>query len=199
MRWLERGLAALALGCFAWCGSTLLEAAVWQRRHQTAFAAPFAAPGSPPGAAPFVRHGAAIGELDIPRLGLTAAIVEGDDAAALRVGVGHLPDTPLPWQPGNAALAAHRDTFFRPLKDVRIGDVIRLTTIGGTFEYQVRETLIVNPDDLSVLASSEHQRLTLMTCYPFSFLGSAPQRFVVRAERNDRRAAQPEPGGLQSW
>jgi sortase A len=99
--------------------------------------------------------------------------------------VGHLPDTPLPWEEGNSALAAHRDTFFRPLTDVTIGDPIRLTTPRGGFEYRVGEILIVEPGDVWVLEASDRPTLTLITCYPFTYVGLAPRRFVVRAWRSD--------------
>jgi sortase A len=123
-----------------------------------------------------------IGELRIPRLKLSALVVEGDDDGTLQLAVGHLPDTPLPWQPGNSALAGHRDTFFRPLKDVRVGDDIRLATPYGDLRYRVKRTLVVEPDDLSVLEPSSTQRLTLITCFPFFYVGDAPLRFIVQAQ-----------------
>jgi sortase A len=103
----------------------------------------------------------------------------------LNVAVGHLSDTALPWEPGNSAFAAHRDTFFRPLKDIKAGDLVRVATPRGLFEYRVRQTTIVNPEDVWVLNATDQQVLTLITCYPFSYIGHAPQRFVVRAERID--------------
>jgi len=112
-------------------------------------------------------------------------IIEGDDVSSLQLAVGHLPDTPLPWESGNSALAAHRGTFFRPLKDVRIDDVVSLTTRPGAFKYRVRETMIVNPEDVWVLRPTDRPILTLTTCYPFSYVGHAARRFIVRAERVD--------------
>jgi len=85
---------------------------------------------------------------------------------------------------GNVALAAHRDTFFRPLKNVRQGDRIRMTTPDGIFTYVVRDTRIVAPTDVSVLEPTPEDTLTLITCYPFTYIGTAPKRFVVRAIRN---------------
>jgi sortase A len=127
--------------------------------------------------------GEPIGTLEIPSVGLSGIVVEGDQDAVLDRGVGHLPDTPLPWLPGNSALAAHRDTFFRPLKGVRTGTLLTLKTAHGDFEYRVKETLIVKPEDVWVLDPTPVSMLTLISCYPFNFIGHAPKRFIVRAER----------------
>jgi sortase A len=124
-----------------------------------------------------------LGQLDVPRLGLSVAVLEGDDERTLRLGAGHLPDTPPPWRDGNTALAGHRDTFFRPLQHLRIGDGIDMVTRHGSFHYRVRSLTVVDPDAVWVLAPSARVQLTLITCYPFRYLGSAPQRFVVQAER----------------
>ena len=130
-----------------------------------------------------VERGQPIGMLEIPRLGLSSVVLEGDDVAALLFGVGHLSDTPLPWRAGNAVFAAHRDTFFRPLAGIRRNDVIRFSTADAEFEYVVKETKIVEPSDLEVLDPTPSATLTLITCYPFDYIGPAPQRFIVRAER----------------
>jgi len=124
-----------------------------------------------------------IGRLEIARVKMSAMVVEGDDEKTLDVAVGHLPDTPFPWQSGNSALAGHRDTFFRPLKDVRVGDEIVLTSLHGELHYRVERTLIVDPQDLSVLKQSTTPMLTLVTCFPFFYVGHAPRRFVVQATR----------------
>ncbi len=128
-----------------------------------------------------LKRGSLIGSLQIPRLKLTAMVVEGDDDKTLKTGIGHLPDTPLPWEKGNAALAGHRDTFLRAMRDISAGDEIRLTTPHGDFAYRVREIAIVTPDNLAGLSKTDDSSLTLITCYPFSFVGNAPKRFVVRA------------------
>jgi sortase A len=99
--------------------------------------------------------------------------------------VGHLPDTPLPWQPGNSALAGHRDGLFRPLKDIVAGDEVIFRTSRQTLRYRVTRTVIVEPDDVSVLKKKPHSQLTLITCYPFRYIGNAPKRFIVHAERAD--------------
>ena len=100
-----------------------------------------------------------------------------------RSAVGHLPDTPLPWQRrGNVALAAHRDGLFRPLENIRIDDDVRIVTPRGEFHYRVTKTHIVDPDDVWVIAPTDTPTITLITCYPFSFVGNAPRRFIVQAE-----------------
>lgn len=187
--WFGRGLFALGLSLLAWCAVTAGEAAWWQHHQREIL---HAARRTPPTDSrrqvagqelARIRVGDAIGELEVPRLGLSAVIVEGDGDASLKVGVGHLPDTPLPWESGNVALAAHRDTYFRPLKNVKSGDVVRVSTRRGTLDYRVRDTLVVNAEDVWVLDATDRPTLTLITCYPFSYVGRAPRRFVVRAER----------------
>jgi sortase A len=127
--------------------------------------------------------GELIGRVDIPRLGLSAAVAEGDDDKTLSKAAGHLPDTPLPWRlQGNVGVAAHRDGLFRRLEAIRLDDDVRFVTSRGEYHYRVKETYIVDPDDVWVLAPTGVATITLITCYPFSFVGHAPQRFVVQAE-----------------
>ncbi|MEO8679301.1 MAG: class D sortase [Vicinamibacterales bacterium] len=127
--------------------------------------------------------GALVGLLSVPRLGLSTPIIEGDDAESLLYSADHLSDTPWPWQAGNSAIAAHRDGRFRALRRIKVGDEILVRTSRGDLSYVVRDLSIVAPDDLSVLAPHEPASLTLITCYPFSYIGHAPKRFIVRAER----------------
>jgi sortase A len=148
-----------------------------------------------------VKDGDLIGRVDVDRLGVSVAVVEGDDASELQHAAGHVEGTALPGDRGNIAIAAHRDTFFRPLKNIRNGDVIRLATPGGVYRYRVSSTRIVKPQDIGVLTSDGREELTLVTCYPFYFIGSAPERFIVRAERiqsdprtTERAALQPTKG-----
>jgi len=124
-----------------------------------------------------------IGELSIPRLKLMAPVKVGDDENVLDFSVGYLPDTPLPWMPGNSAFAAHRDRLFRPLKDIHTGDAIKLSTTHGDLNYRVLKTMIVKPKDVWVLGPLPSVDLTLITCYPFYYIGNAPNRFVVQAEK----------------
>jgi sortase A len=127
--------------------------------------------------------GGALGRIEINRLGLTAMIMEGLDARTLQHAVGHIPGTPLPGQQGNVAIAGHRDTFFRPLRNVRHDDEITLTTLAGSYRYLVDSTQVVAPEDVQVLDNSGGTILTLVTCYPFYFVGPAPKRFIVRAHK----------------
>jgi sortase A len=137
------------------------------------------------GAAPALVEGGSIGEIQIPRLGLTAIVAQGDSAAILRRAVGHLADTALPGESGNVVLAGHRDTFFRPLKRVRAGDAIVLKTRDGDFAYIVESTAVVRPTDIDVIQPTDRRTLTLITCFPFSYVGPAPDRFIVRARETE--------------
>jgi sortase A len=132
-------------------------------------------------------EGDTIGEIQIPRLALTAIVSQGDSVAILRRAVGHIADTALPGEVGNVVLAGHRDTFFRSLKGVYPGDAITLSTRTGDFEYVVESTAVVPPGDIQVLAATGGRTLTLITCFPFSYIGSAPDRFIVRARERERR------------
>jgi len=122
-----------------------------------------------------------LGRLDVPRLKLSAVVEEGVGEDVLAVSIGHVPGTALPGSAGNAAFAAHRDTFFRPLKDLRLHDEINYTTAKGTYRYRVAGWKIVDPSRVDVLQPDGKPRLTLITCYPFYFVGHAPKRFVVEA------------------
>jgi sortase A len=133
---------------------------------------------------PPAKPGDVLGRMDIPRLGMSIAVLQGTSSRNLRVGAGHIEGTPLPGESGNSALAGHRDSFFRGLKDVRTNDEIQFQTATGLFRYEVDWVKIVEPDDMTVLEpSTEESALTLVTCYPFYFLGPAPRRFVVRAHK----------------
>jgi sortase A len=101
----------------------------------------------------------------------------------LRRAVGHFPGTALPGQQGNVAIAGHRDTFFRALRNICKENEITLTTLNGSYRYRVDSTKVVEPENTEVLDDSDDAILTLATCYPFDFMGSAPKRFVVRAHR----------------
>lgn len=131
-----------------------------------------------------------IGRLEIPRLRVSAIVREGVDERTLRRAVGHVSETARPGDAGNIALAAHRDTFFRPLKQIRVGDRIRVSTPERDFDYVVSDTRVVAPDDVSVLAPTSESTLTLITCFPFDMTGPAPDRFVVRAVAVEASAAQ---------
>ena len=125
-------------------------------------------------------EGSLVGRIEIPRVELSAVIFEGTSDGTLRRGVGHLTSSPLPGKPGNVVLAGHRDSFFRPLRKIRAGDTIALTTPRSVFHYAVVSTDIVGPQQTEVLKSTPGTDLTLITCYPFGYLGSAPDRYIIR-------------------
>jgi sortase A len=127
--------------------------------------------------------------LRIPRLKLAVPILEGIGAQVLDRGVGHIPETARPGEAGNIGIAGHRDSFFRGLKDVRAGDEIEVALRGARDRYVVERTWIVDPEDLSVLAPTAAPSMTLVTCYPFYYVGSAPRRYIVRAVRAGREVA----------
>jgi len=127
--------------------------------------------------------GSPLGRIEISTIGLTVMILEGTDGRTLRRAVGHIPGTALPGQQGNVAIAGHRDTFFRGLRNIHKGDEITLTTLDGSYRYRVDFTKVVEPEDIAVLDHSDDAILSLVTCYPFNFVGAAPKRFVVRAHR----------------
>lgn len=132
---------------------------------------------------PRLVPGSVLGELEIPRIGLSVMVIEGDSTSILRRAAGHLEGTALPGRPGNVAIAAHRDTFFHALRDIRDKDVITLNTLSGSYQYKVESIEVVEPANVEVLADSADPTLTLITCYPFRYIGPAPQRFVVRAKQ----------------
>ncbi|HEX7707324.1 MAG TPA: class D sortase [Thermoanaerobaculia bacterium] len=126
---------------------------------------------------------AAYAKIEIPRVGLAAIVSEGDDDATLSRAVGLVTGSPRPGESGNVVLAGHRDTFFRPLRKIQVNDQIRVTVPPHTYEYRVESVRIVAPEETSVLQSRGVEELTLVTCYPFRFVGPAPDRFIVQALR----------------
>jgi len=124
-----------------------------------------------------------LGRIEIPRIGISAIVREGVDDATLSVAVGHVPGTALPGELGNMALAGHRDSFFRALRHIRVDDTIRFRSPESRYDYRVGSTEVVGPNDTRVLHATGGPVLTLVTCYPFGYVGPAPDRFVVRAYR----------------
>jgi len=189
VRRIERGLVVVGATCLLWVGATSVSAILYQVEQSVSLER--LDPSLDSSEAVREAHGvetplepsAPIGRLEIPRIGLSVVVAEGDDQTTLKMAAGHLPDTSLPWQEGNSALAGHRDTFFRPLRRIQAGDEIRLATLRGTFRYRVIRHMVVEPDELWVLDSSPTAALTLITCYPLDYIGPAPRRFIVHAER----------------
>ncbi|MBV8847000.1 MAG: class D sortase [Bryobacterales bacterium] len=145
--------------------------------------------------APFIGPDGLVGRVTIPRLSLSAIVREGTSGKTLSIAAGHIPGTAFPGPSGNTAIAGHRDTLFRGLKDIKNGDVIDFETLQGQFEYEVESTEIVTPKDVEVLNPGPHPQLTLVTCYPFYYVGNAPKRFIVKARLMSE--AQPEPGVIR--
>jgi sortase A len=127
-----------------------------------------------------------LGRIEIPRIGVSAIVREGDDDTTLAVAVGHIPGTARPGERGNMALAGHRDSFFRALRQIQLHDTIRIRTAGRRYEYLVDSTEVVAPEETRVLDPTGDAVLTLVTCYPFEYVGHAPNRFIVRASRLPR-------------
>ena len=181
-RALEHTLLATAILCLSWYGWRTYEIHAEQVRVRADVHRALADIALPPARRGPQANGI-IGELRIPRLRFSAPVKAGDDQRVLDFSVGYLPDTPLPWMPGNSAFAAHRDRLFRPLRFIRQGDTIQLSTTHGELRYRVLKTLVVNPRDVWVLKPLPRVNLTLITCYPFYYVGHAPRRFVVQAEK----------------
>jgi sortase A len=183
------GFAVLALGFCAWeVVGAQAHFSAQDRRLQSlsAQAAPAVERHIAAATRAEIERTGLIGRLEIPRLRLAVIVEEGIDKGTLRRAAGHVPGTALPGEPGNVVVAAHRDTLFRPLKDIRPRDQVRFVTPDGAFEYEVLKIEIVKPSRTDVLASGPEGEATLITCYPFGFVGPAPERFVVRAARIDR-------------
>lgn len=178
---MQRGLFAFAAALLGFCAFSLWDAWRFQKTESRLLDRLAAEGQTAPASKP--EAGALIGRISISRLGLSVLMIEGVDKDILRRAAGHIPGTAMPGQPRNAAVSAHRDTFFRPLRNVRLADVVTITTPAGEFRYRVVSTKIVVPTDVSVLAAGKGEVLTLATCYPFYYVGPAPKRYIVRAER----------------
>ena len=177
MRQMEQALFAAGFACLALFLWTAGERAWFQRLYLHQLEDNSSARYS----AATLRSGP-LGRIEVPRVGLSAAILDGVDTGTLDRAVGHVPGTAYPGEAsGRVALAAHRDSFFRNLGDLKKGDTIRLEVGRRIREYQVESTQVVKPGQTEVLAPTHDSVLTLITCYPFRYLGSAPERFIVNA------------------
>lgn len=181
LHWCSSGFLLVGMLALGYYGVVWANARLYQVYQSWRFDHTVQHPSSPTGLA--VSPGSEIGRIEIPSIGLSAMVAEGADEATLRVAVGHISGTALPGQPGNVGMAGHRDTFFRGLRQIRKNDAITLTTLSGAYQYRVEAIQVVSPDNTEVLAATSEPSLTLVTCYPFSYVGSAPERFVVRARQ----------------
>jgi sortase A len=198
VRWLRRAeiaLCVIGLSLLGGALASIVNARVYQARQGRAFSdlersasastyglesPPVLASTGPPTMAsdadPLV-----LGRIEIPRIGVSAIVREGDDDTTLAVAVGHVPGTARPGERGNMALAGHRDSFFRALRHIQVDDVIHVQGLGRGYEYRVDSTEVVKAEETRVLDPTGDTILTLVTCYPFGYLGHAPNRFIVHA------------------
>jgi sortase A len=168
----------------AWCGWVWHEGSVAQIRARKWLDRPLTIHAPVANAWPTpLRRGDVVGELAIPRLHLSVMVLEGDDARILRMGAGHISGTASVPGRGNIGIAAHRDTFFRSLRAIRPHDLVTLKTRAGIARFSVNDVEVVRPADVQVLSAAPGRDLTLVTCYPFYFVGSAPKRFIVHARQ----------------
>lgn len=199
MRWLRRAEIALFVIAFSLLGgaaAAIVRSRDYQARQGRAFSdlegraasaaglEPVSQPPSLPTSAQVTdADPLVLGVIEIPRIGVSAVVREGDDDETLAVAVGHVPGTARPGEPGNMALAGHRDSFFRALRRIRVDDTIRFRSASRRYEYRVESTEVVGQGETRVLGPSVVPVLTLVTCYPFGYVGHAPDRFIVHATR----------------
>ena len=190
LAWMERGAWTLSLCALTYCGGVLAEAEWAQRKgwdelraDKILFDSSNNLPSDASASASVPRIGGeprvALGSLEMAASGLSAVIFDGADDFTLSRGIGHLPGSALPGQQGNVVLAGHRDTFFRKLEHVTLGENLTIQTPTADATYTVTSIHIVDPRETSVIRPTSDFRITLITCYPFHFLGHAPLRFVV--------------------
>jgi sortase A len=194
-------LASIVLGlaCLAWFIFYQVDGAVYEQRQTALIHEPAKdespVPETPAAPAKSLRADPKIlGRVEILRLGVSGVISEGVDPKTLRRAVGHVPKTARPGEKGNVVLAAHRQQQFRGLRNVRQGDRIRVTTPHGRFEYEVERIWVADPEEVSVMDATPGRQITLLTCYPFDYVGPAPRRLVVRG-----RQFYPESPGSRVW
>ena len=186
--YIEIVLIVIGLSLGVWSAMRLVEARRTQHLPIEPVRVTMTLPGdsdSPPATAPrrdAPPAGTVIGRFEVPSLNISTPLLEGSDDATLARGSGHIEDTPFPGEAGNIGIAGHRDTVFRPLEHIKKGDEMRLVTADRVYRYTVDKTLIVDPDDVYVLDETKEPTLTLVTCYPFKYIGHAPRRFIVQGK-----------------
>jgi len=192
---IELTLLAIGVVLAVWCAKVMIQAHYYSTlpipaptdatASPTQPAEPGVAPApatpSPPARAPLAA-GAWVARFDAPSVHLSATVLEGTDDATLARAAGHIEDTAFPGDPGNFGIAGHRDTTFRPVRHLHVGDPLTITTADHLYSYRITKTMIVDPKDVYVLDDADHPTLTLVTCYPFEFVGHAPKRFIVSAD-----------------
>ena len=190
MKRIERTMIAVGVVLGLWAVVVIVQNWYYARLPVPGVSAASELPGEDPGrpvgttgrSGSRLERGSWLARLEAPSVDLTATVLEGSDDRTLRRAAGHIEYTPAPGKGGNIGIAGHRDTTFRALRGLKVGDPLLLTTAQMTYEYRVSRTWVVEPDDVEVLDPTERPALTLVTCYPFSFIGSAPKRYIVRAD-----------------
>ncbi|HET9218912.1 MAG TPA: class D sortase [Terriglobia bacterium] len=184
-RSIQRSLLWVGAAALAYVAVTAVYAQIYQGYQSRRFEAELAVPRDmsrsilePP---PDLHEGDLLGRIDIDQIGLSVMVLQGIEERTLIAGAGHVPGTSLPGSEGNVVIAAHRDTFFRKLEKIAPGDRIRVATLRGRYEYIVDSVETVDPTDTQVMESRDYRELTLITCFPFYFVGAAPRRFIVHA------------------
>jgi len=177
LRWIERGLLVIGVALGLWAATQLIEA---KYVAMMPLPEPPANPSAAPAAIVAPATGNWVARLDAPSVHLSATVLEGSDDATLARGAGHIEYTSLPGQEGNVGIAGHRDTTFRVTEQLRNGDAIELTTADRIYRYVVTRTFVVEPEDVYVLHPGDRPMLTLVTCYPFTYIGHAPHRYIIQ-------------------
>jgi sortase A len=166
----------------------------WAKKREEAIARPFpneenplpkgmvSSPNEQPASLPSYKEGEVIGEIRFPTLNKKAAILEGTESPELKKGAGHYIGSAAIGAVGNSVLAGHRDTVFRNLGELVAGDLIELESTDGAFIYEVTGSTIVDGNERGAIKPSDKANLTLITCYPFSYVGSAPDRYLLSAK-----------------
>ena len=184
-RVIQRGFLWLGIAALVYAGGTFIYAGIYQRHQARRFGREVAAPDRfkivNTQKTPDLQEGDLLGKINIDRIGLSVMVLQGIEERTLIEGAGHVPGTSVPGAEGNVVIAAHRDTFFRRLKGILPGDRIQVETLRGSYNYLVDSVETVDPEDTQVMESRAYQELTLITCYPFYFVGAAPKRFIVHA------------------
>jgi len=181
LRRIEYALLAAGLAILGYCGAELLNSHIQQTRGAHELDQLRRTPPAVSVAPATIAEGTLVGQVEIPKLHLSAVVFQGTSDRILAQGVGHLDGSAFPGQTGNVVLAAHRDTIFRSLRNIRKGDLVQVTTPYGIRTYAVDATEVVKPTETGVIAATATPTLTLITCYPFYYVGHAPKRFIVRA------------------
>jgi sortase A len=185
IRWAQRVFIICGVAALSYIGLTLLNARSYQKNAELTlerqiFAQEAHRINLPKQAA---KEGDVLGRIEIPRIGVSVMVLQGTTSQTLLHGVGHIDGTALPGELGNVGIAGHRDTFFRGLKDIRKNDEIQIQTAAGITRYEVDWIQITVPSDVAIVSPTSNFSLTIVTCYPFHFIGAAPERFVVHAHK----------------